>query len=139
MCFCAWRALAQSGGTGEIERLFRAALTQPLLIRILLTEELRRYAVPLCERAVMLELKSDDKERVLACLEMLVAWERSVPVPDLRFLIEHSDRRIRVQALRLAPLVPMEIADLTSLVHVLLGDDAEEAAAAARRLRAVAV
>ena len=62
---------------------------------------------------------------------MLVAWERSVPVPDLRFLIEHSDRRIRVQALRLAPLVPMEIADLTALVHVLLGDDAEAAAAAA--------
>jgi len=131
VCFCAWRALAQSGTIPEIERLFRAALSQPLLIRILLTEELRRFAVPLCERAVMIELKSENKERVLACLEMLVAWERSVPVPDLRFLIEHFDRRIRIQALRLAPLVPMELADLNAVIRVLLAEDPEVATAAA--------
>jgi hypothetical protein len=129
--FYAWRSLARSGSIAEIERLFNAALAQPLLIRILLTEELRRYAVPLCERAVILALKSEDKERVLACLEMVVAWERFVPVPDLRFLIDGPDRRIRIQALRLAPLVPLEKADLVALDRVLMGDDAEAAAAAA--------
>ncbi len=129
--FHAWRALARSGTIVEIERLFGASLSQPLLIRILLTEELRRFAVPLCERAVIRALQSDDKARVLACLEILVAWERSVPIPDLRFLIEHSDRRIRIQALRLSPLVPMEPADLHSVMQALLGEDVEAATAAA--------
>jgi hypothetical protein len=129
--FHAWRARARSGTIIEIERLFGSALSQPLLIRILLTEELRRFAVPLCERAVIRELQSDKNDRVLACLEILVAWERSVPIPDLRFLIEHSDRRIRIQALRLAPMVPMEIADLHAVLQALLGEDVEAATAAA--------
>jgi hypothetical protein len=129
--FCSWRSLARSGTIPEIEKLFSAALSQPLLIRILLTEELRRFAVPLCERAVILALKSEDKGRVLACLEMLVAWERSVPVPDLRFLIDSPDRRIRIQALRLAPLVPLERADLSAIIQALLGEDVELTTAAA--------
>jgi hypothetical protein len=129
--FYAWRALVQSGTIEEIEQLFEQALSQTLLIRILLTEELRRFAVPLCERAVIKALTSDDKERVLACLEMLVAWERAVPVPDLYALIDHPDRRIRIQALRLAPLVPLDHEDLGAIVRVLLGDDAEAAAVAA--------
>jgi HEAT repeat protein len=129
--FFAWRALVQSGTIEEIEQLYDAALGQSLLIRILLTEELRRFAVPLCERAVMKALASEDKERVLAALEMLVAWERAVPVPDLYRLIESSDRRIRIQALRLAPLVPLESPDVGAILAVLVGDDAEAATAAA--------
>jgi hypothetical protein len=129
--FFAWRSLVQSGSIEEVEKLFNAALSQALLIRILLTEELRRYAVPLCEHAVMRALTSEDKERVLACLEMLVAWERAVPVPDLHTLIDSSDRRIRIQALRLAPLVPLENADLGAIIRVLVGNDAEAAVAAA--------
>ena len=129
--FYAWRSLVQSGTIPEIEELFHAALSQSLLIRILLTEELRRFAVPLCERAVMKALKSDDRERVLACLEMLVAWERAVPVPDLHALIDSSDRRIRIQALHLAPLVPLEPADLGAILRALVGDDTDAATAAA--------
>jgi HEAT repeat protein len=129
--FYAWRSLVQSGSIEEIEKLFDAALSQSLLIRILLTEELRRFAVPLCERAVMKALNSADRERVLACLEMLVAWERAVPVPDLHALIESPDRRIRIQALRLASLVPLEADDLGAIVRALVGDDFEAATAAA--------
>jgi hypothetical protein len=129
--FYAWRSLVQSGTIPEIEELFDAALSQSLLIRILLTEELRRFAVPLCERAVMKALNSDDLERVLACLEMLVAWERAVPVPDLHALIDSSDRRICIQALRLAPLVPLETAELGAILRALVGDDTDVAVAAA--------
>jgi hypothetical protein len=129
--FFAWRSLMQSGTIKEIEQLFDSALAQSLLIRILLTEELRRFAVPLCERAVMKALNSEDKDRVLACLEMLVAWERAVPVPDLHALISSSDRRIRIQALRLAPLVPLEPEDLGAILRALVGDDMDVAAAAA--------
>ncbi len=130
--FYAWRSLVQSGSIEEIEKLFEAALSQSLLIRILLTEELRRYAVPLCERAAIWALQSNESERVLAALEMLVAWERAVPIPDLGNLIGHNDRRIRIQALRLAPLVPLEEADFAAIVRILVGDDPEAAVEAAR-------
>jgi HEAT repeat protein len=79
----------------------------------------------------MKALNSGDPERVLACLEMLVAWERAVPVPDLHALIESPDWRIRIQALRLAPLVPLETADLGAILRALVGDDTDVAAAAA--------
>jgi HEAT repeat protein len=132
--FHAWRWLAQRGNIKEIEQLFDLALDQPLLIRILLTEELRRFAIPLCERAVIRALYSDDSARVLAALEMLVAWERAVPVPDLHKLIESRDRQIRIQALRLAPLVHLEEPEFAAMIHVLLGEDLESAAAAATAL-----
>ena len=67
----------------------------------------------------------------MACLEMLVAWERAVPVPDLHALIDSSDRRIRIQALHLAPLVPLEPADLGAILRALVGDDTDAATAAA--------
>lgn len=129
--FYAWRALVQSGSTKEIEDLFEAALSQSLLIRILLTEELRRFAVPLCKRAVIKALNSPDPKNVLAALEMLVAWERAVPIPDLRLLIDHSDRRIRIQALRLSPLVPLEKPDLDAILDKLTGEEEDAAAEAA--------
>jgi len=129
--FSACRALAQIGSIAQIERLFEAALEQPLLTRILLTEELRRFAVPLCERAVMKALSSEDRDRVVACMEMLVAWERAVPVPDLHMLLRSPHRRIRLLALRLAPLVPLESADLGAIIPMLIDDDVEAATGAA--------
>ena len=132
--FYAWRSLVQSGTIEEIEQLFEAALSQTLLVRILLTEELRRFAVPLCERAVVWALESNDSEHILAALEMLVAWERAVPIPDLGRLILHNDRRIRIQALRLAPLVPLEEDDYGAIIRMLVGDDPDAAVEAARAL-----
>jgi hypothetical protein len=130
--FYAWRSLVQSGNIEEIETLFEAALSQNLLIRILLTEELRRYAVQLCERAVMWALQAPESDKVLAALEMLVAWQRAVPIPDLALLIGHTDRRIRIQAIRLAPLVPLETEDYQALIRVMVAEDADLAVEAAR-------
>jgi len=130
--FHAWRWLVKSGTINDIEKMFEAALSQSLLVRILLTEELRRHAMRLCERAVVWALQSNESSQVLAALEMLVTWERAVPIPDLSRLIEHNDRRIRIQALRLAPLVPLEKQDHAAIVRVLTGEDAELAVEAAR-------
>jgi hypothetical protein len=129
--FYACRSLAQTGSMAQIGRLFEASLSQPLLTRILLTEVLRRFAVPLCEREVMLALNSENTERVLACLEMLVAWERAVPIPDLHILIRSPDRRIRLLALRLAPLVPLETVDLNAIIPMVMDSDLEAATGAA--------
>jgi len=135
--FYAWRALVQSGTIEEIEKLFEASLSQSLLIRILLTEELRRFAISLCERAAIWALQSPESKRVLAALEILVAWERAVPIPDLGQLLSHGDRRIRIQALRLARLVPLERHDLRGIGRMVVSDDPEASVEAARTLGAV--
>jgi HEAT repeat protein len=126
------RALVQSGGADEIATVFDLAVSQSLLIRILLSEELRRYALPLCEKAVPQALASGDTQRILATLEMLVAWERAIPLHDLRGLVDHADRKVRVQALRLVPLVPVSPEHQAAVLKALEEADPEVATAAAR-------
>ena len=53
------RALVQSGTIEELGQVFRLAISQSLLIRILLAEDLRRHATELCERVVPEVLAGD--------------------------------------------------------------------------------
>jgi HEAT repeat protein len=136
--FSAAVAMLQSGGPGEIERVFELALTQNPLVRILLTEELRRYAGILCARAIPAVLASEDFHAVLATLEMLVAWERALPLNDLRCVLSHPHREIRLEALRLTPLVPLTVDTQSAILDALSDPDPEIAIAAchsAARLR----
>ena len=125
------RGAAQSGSGREVEGLFEFALSQNLLVRILLAEGLRRHAFFLCERAVPAVLKSSDPERVLAALEILMSWECAIPFSDVAGLIEHPDRRIRIQALKLVPVVPQDPKNRSAVLRALGDADAEIGAAAA--------
>jgi HEAT repeat protein len=119
-------------GTGEqIEAVFDLAVSESLLIRILLTEALRRHAVPLCEHAVPEALRSTDWHRVLAVLDILVAWERAIAIDNLPDLLEHRVKDVRIQALRLAPLVPLIPETRAAIVRSLTDADAEVSTAAA--------
>jgi HEAT repeat protein len=124
------RALAQSGSMAEIGRVFVLAASQNLMIRILLTEDLRKYSAELCAQAVPAILKSDDPKRVLAALDMLVAWERALPLVGLHELFER-DRQIRIAALRLAPLVPLTPENRYAILRELTDTDTEVSTAAA--------
>ena len=117
------RALLESGGPADVEEVFEFAVSQNPLIRILLTEELRRHAAALCERAVPAILRSGDPARILVTLEILVAWERALPVNDLHPLLEHTDRGIRREALRLAPLVPATAENKSAVICALRDED----------------
>ena len=131
-------ALLESGGPSDVERVFRIALTRDRLVRILLAEELRRHAVLLCQRAIPGVLSGDDNAAVLAALEMLVAWERALPLDNLRPVLKHSNREIRLEALRLTTLVPLTADTQAAILESLSGDDPEFAAVAcacAARLR----
>jgi hypothetical protein len=128
---CACRAAIQSGTGRQIETVFEHAVSATLLNRILLTEALRRHAIPLCEHAVPDALRSRDSRRVLGALDILVAWERAIPVDRLRDLLEHSVKDIRIQALRLAPLVPLVPENRAAIVHSLTDADPEISTAAA--------
>lgn len=119
-------------GTGEqIEAVFEVAVTESLLFRILLTEALRRHAAPLCEHAVPEALRSSDSKRVLGALDILVAWERAIAIDNLRDLLDHRVKDIRIQALKLAPLVPLTPEIRTAIVRALTDTDPEISTAAA--------
>jgi HEAT repeat protein len=125
------RALVQSGNMTEIGQVFELAVSQNLLIRILLTEDLRRYAAELCMTTVPVILNSGDPKRILAVLEMLVAWERALPLSGLIELLESRDRDIRIAALRLAPLVPLTPDNQRAILRELTDADTDVSTAAA--------
>ena len=132
------RALVQSGTIKEWKQVFQLAVTQSLLIRILLAEDLRRHAAELCEHAVPDVLKSDKPREVVAALQILVAWERALPLDGLHRLLESDNREIRLEALRLAKLVPLSSENRSALLRFLREGDEEEntvAALTAGRLR----
>jgi hypothetical protein len=136
--FSAALAVLESGGPGDVERVFQMALTKDRLARIQLAEELRRHSAFLCKRAIPQVLASHDDVAVLAALEMFVAWERALPLEDLRVVLRHSNRDIRLQALRLTPLVPVTADTQSAIVDSLSDDDPEVVAVAcdcAARLR----
>ena len=122
---------ARSDEIAEVEQVLEMAVSQSLLVRIVVAESLRRHAAALCEKAVPEILASADTRRVLAALEILIAWERAIPLMNLRPLLDHPDRRIRLQALRLAPLVPASPENRAAILHALADSDPELSTVAA--------
>ncbi|MBZ5618140.1 MAG: HEAT repeat domain-containing protein [Acidobacteriia bacterium] len=127
----ACRAAIQSGTGEQVEAVFDLAVSGSFLTRILLTEALRRYANPLCEHAVPQALRSPDSHRVLAVLDMLVAWERAVAIDNLPDLVGHRNKDIRIQALKLVPLIPLTPENRAAIVRGLADPDPEVSTAAA--------
>lgn len=125
------RGVTESGSTEAIERVFQLAVSESLLARIQLAESLRRHALTLCANAVPEALGSPDDSSVLAALETLVAMERAIPFDHLRELLGHKDPRIRIEALRLAPFIPLVSDNRTAIVNALTDPDPEVTTVAA--------
>jgi HEAT repeat protein len=120
----ACRGVLLAGGEDQIEQLFALAIQPNLLTRIVLTEDLRRHALALAAGPVREALRSGDAARVRATLEILVAWERAIPLEELREFLEHRDRDIRVLAFRLASFVTVNFESRLALVRSLHDADA---------------
>jgi HEAT repeat protein len=132
------RALVQSGSIEDLGQVFRLAVSQSLLIRILLAEDLRRHATELCAQAIPAVLAGDNPKQTVAALQILVAWERALPLENLHRLLDSTNRDIRLEALRLAKLVPLSAENRSILLRLLREGDEEEntqAALTAGRLR----
>jgi hypothetical protein len=125
------RALLHSGEPEEVEYVYQMTLSETLLPRVLLSEDLRRHAMLLRERAIPEALHSTDSCRLAAALELLVAWERAIPVGDLRELLEHADPRVRLNAIRLAPWIPNPTGYQDSILAAIEDPDPEIRLAAA--------
>jgi hypothetical protein len=122
--------LALSDDLMDAERVFGFATDENLMARILLAEPLRKHAIKLCERAVPEALCSRNEGRVLAALEMVIAWGRAVPLRGLDHLIEEGNRRVCILALRALPLVTGPQSTRNAVVRALSHEDQEIARAA---------
>jgi hypothetical protein len=136
--FAAARGLAFSAVPEEVQRVFELAVSQNSLGRVLLTEVLRPHAMTLCENVVAQALRSTDESRVISALEIVLAWERAVPLMDLHRLVAAGSPEVRQLTLRLLPLVPSSPENDAVVIHALadkLRNTALEAVVAAGRLR----
>jgi hypothetical protein len=125
------RALAQSGDLTALGHVFHLAITDNMLIRILLSEDLRPHAPELCQEAIPQALHAEEPELILAALEMLTAWERALMLADLHELLDSRNRDIRMSALRLAPFVNLTQENRAGVLQALGDDDTEVSTVAA--------
>ena len=128
--YCA-QSLAEFGTPEEKERVFEMALGENLLGRSLLARPLRSHSLELCKTHLPRALRSGNRERILATLELIVAWERAIPLNGLYHLIDSGERDIRIQALRTSPLVLTDREDENAILRALSDPDTEVAMAAA--------
>ncbi len=132
------RALVRLAGQAEIESVFEFMVTQPLLVRALLADDLRLHALALCESGIPRALSSGAPRRILSALEVLCAWQVILPLPSFPAVLESKDSTVRSAAFRALPYVSMP-ADAGALVVAGLRDSDVSvrvaAAMAAGRLR----
>ena len=119
----ACRVLVLAGDEAHIESLFALAIGPSLLTRIVLTEDLRRHAMALAAGPVREVLRHGDASQIRATLEILVAWERALPLEELRDVLEHWDHEVRVLAFRLACFVSINLESRLALVRALRDTD----------------
>lgn len=98
-------ALVRGGGVAEVETVFAFALTQPLLVRALLAEELRPHLPLLCGRAIPASLSSGSRDQILRTLDLVQAWRRGLELPLLSTLLRNLDPEIRAKAWQVLPFV----------------------------------
>jgi HEAT repeat protein len=99
------QALARYGDEIEVDMVFHMATRENLLTRVLIAGPIRSHAMDLVKKAIPKALQADDPAEILATLEIIVAWERALPLTGLDRLILYSNKPVRAAALRAVPLV----------------------------------
>jgi hypothetical protein len=115
--------------------VFERALSDTPSARNAIAQDLGRHAVRLCEETIPRALRS---RCVLEVLQLVISWERAVPLVDVRPASEHSDPLVRIELMRLMPFVPATDANRAALARGLADENPEvksAARAAAARMR----
>ena len=101
------RAMVCSDDPAQVAQVFEAVLTDAPLNRMLLAPLLRRHAAELCNTTIPKALAMLGTRDLLNLLRLLVSWECSLPLVNLRGLAEHPEATVRVETMRLLSRVPM--------------------------------
>jgi hypothetical protein len=127
------RAQVRSGGAMEVQKVFAFALTQPLVVRALLAEELRIHLPLLSSRAIPESLSSGHRDEILGALDMIGAWRRGLALPAVWTLLRSPDLEIRAKAWQVLPFVGTAVDPAESISAGILDsvDSVSLAAAAA--------
>jgi hypothetical protein len=115
----------------RLDALFGAAAAGNLRRRAVLVEQLEHHALILAYDQIPRALASDDPSFVTAALDMLRAWKRMLPVPDVEKVLRHPDAAVRIRALQALPYV-------VNATHSAVFDALHDAHAEVRAAAAVA-
>jgi hypothetical protein len=129
------RALARSSEIEDVAKALRQSVSGSRKLRALISPELRREAVGLCEAVIPELLGSDNTQVVASLLEMLASWRCALPLESVSNLAENQDRGIRLKTMRLLPMLPVTHQNRDSILRGLCDEDAEVRAAAADAAR----
>jgi hypothetical protein len=129
------RAMIRNADPAELAQILELAVTGSRVTRMVLAEDLRPHALDLAKEAIPAALTCGVPERVLAALDVLRAWGKFLPVPQVYTLLRHSDPAICAAALDVLPLVP-RLAPLEAEVLSALNHRAGEVRSAAARAAA---
>jgi hypothetical protein len=127
------RALLRSGGMDDVERIFEFATLETPFLRAILVEDLRPHAVTLSEQAIPRILSSGRPEQARIVLEMVEAWQKTLPVPGVAALLRHPRPEIRAQAIRVLPYVSADV-DVTRETRLALEDESATVRIAATKV-----
>jgi hypothetical protein len=122
------RILLLGGEPAEVTRVFEAVFADTPAVRQSLARELGRHATQLCEAAVPQALRWQNPREVLS---LLVSWERSLPLPDMRMLANHGDPGVRLEVMRLLPFLPATEENRDAVLRGLRDKEPDVCAAAA--------
>ena len=92
-------ALLSSGAVDAPRQVFQMLPDQSQLGRILLADSLQPFATEICDRYLADGIKSADVRRARACIDLLRAWERWIPIEGFAQLVAGRDIDLRLAAL----------------------------------------
>jgi HEAT repeat protein len=127
------RALLRSDGMDDVERIFEFATLETPFLRAILVEDLRPHAFTLSEQAIPRILSSGRPEQARIVLEMVEAWQKTLPVPGVVALLRHPRPEIRAQAIRVLPYVSADL-DVARETRLALDDESAAVRIAATKV-----
>ncbi len=129
------RDMIRNADSAELSQIFGLAVNGSRVTRMVLAEDLRPHALELSKEAIPAALTSGVPSRTLAALDILRAWSKFLPVPQVYELLRHPDPAIHAAALDVLPFVP-RLASLEGEVLSALNHPDEEVRSAAARAAA---
>jgi hypothetical protein len=127
------RALLISGDPQILDAIFRSMLRESLLVRVLLSGDLKRHARYLLASTIPSVLDEETNPDIIHCLEILTMWRLAIPALNIASLLaRHQDPLILPLLVTLLPYVSVEDSIDDVLLSALRNMDLEVQCAAAR-------
>jgi len=120
---------------GELPQVFGLVVNGSLVARMVLAEDLRPYALDLAKEVIPAVLEAGEPRSIRAALEVLRAWSKFLPLPQVYPLLHHGEAAVRAAALDILPLVPRLPQMEAAILHA-LNDPVEAVRSAAARTAA---